>query len=699
MSNPRSTPLRLRSSLANVSTPQPPPNRASFTDLRRPPSRSFRPASPRMPAANRSRPGSAMGNSSRPTTPCFVRNQEPYTGSITVSIRPNPHSISPSVPCPWTIDHHENIIGNTTDANSFKFDNVFPPETSLTNQEVYQRSCSPLVNSFLSEGYNATVFAYGMTGSGKTFSMRGDDSNPGFVRLAIDDIFDRIDLDRHTKQYSLHLNYLEIYNEKIIDLLAPSSSTTAQDLKIRDDAVYGTKIIGITTQTISTKLQVLLLIRVGDNNRKTSATDFNARSSRSHSILQIRINVVDLTDNTEQNSTLSLCDLAGSERATSSLERRKEGAYINKSLLALSTVINKLSLASSDGAGSPTSTEHIPYRDSKLTRLLQPALSGSSLVLILCTIQLGTSQANSSQQFTSETYNTLRFAARAKDIVMNVDLNKKSALTDADSLKLMEELRKTIEEQRNEIQMLKMLGGTGKRSLSNSSTSSNGMEGVLTDKHVKIAQLESEIRILNEKLEHLTRLTDLQKTETVLLRNDSLNDMLGMDIDNTSLQVMMSNLEDFYKRMNYEMDEHKAYITHLENQLKISHQQTILASNGPNSQAAQTSKLSDRQVDAVLKDQEEEIWHLKELLKDKDHIINGLTKTSKLRRLVDSNSTNFPSDSNKKMNLRTGAVTPPPHTRADKENAFGGDLREFNISPRKAQGLDIPEHNGMKFVI
>lgn len=641
-----------------------------------------------------------MGNSSRPSTPCFVRNQEPYTGSITVSIRPNPHSISPSAPCPWSIDPHENIIGNTADASSFKFDNVFPPDASLTNHEVYLRSCSPLVTSFLSEGFNATVFAYGMTGSGKTFSMRGDDANPGFVRLAIDDIFAKIDMDRHSKQYSLHINYLEIYNEKIMDLLAPSSSATAQDLKIRDDAVYGTKIIGITTQQISSKLQVLLLIRVGDNNRKTSATDFNARSSRSHSILQIRMKVVDLTDNTEQYSTLSLCDLAGSERATSSLERRKEGAYINKSLLALSTVINKLSLASSYGAGSPTSTEHIPYRDSKLTRLLQPALSGSSLVLILCTIQLGTSQANSPQQYTSETYNTLRFAARAKDIVMNVDLNKKSALTDADSLQIMEELRKTIQEQKSEIQMLKMLGGTGHGSVSNSSTSSGSMDGVLTEKDVKIAQLESEIRILNEKLEHLTRLTDLQKTETVLLRNDALNDMLGMDIDNTSLQVMMSNLEDFYKRVNYEMDEHKAYITHLESQLKISHQQAILASNSPNSQTSLANKLSDRQVDAVLKDQEEEIWHLKELLKDKDHIINGLTKTSKLRRLVDSNSTNFPIDSaNKKMNLRAGAVTPPPNSKADKENSFGGDLREFNISPKKAQGLDLPEHNGMKFII
>lgn len=620
--------------------------------------------------------------SSRPSTPSSARYQEPYTGAITVSIRPNPYSIQNSHPIAWEVDENANSITNTNDLSSFSFDNVFPLDLRLSNQEVYNRACSHIVQSFLNDGYNGTVFAYGMTGSGKTFSMRGDESDPGFVKLAIDDIFQKISDDNRLKQYSISVTYLEIYNEKIIDLLSDTPGSMAQDLKIRDDAAFGTKIVGINCPTINSQRQLLELIRKGDNKRKTGATDFNARSSRSHSILQIKLSTVDLVTKLEQNSTLSLCDLAGSERATSSIERRKEGAFINKSLLALSTVINKLS------GGSPTSTEHIPYRDSKLTRLLQLALSGSSLILILCTVHLGSSNTSSNQQFISETYNTLRFAARAKDIVMHVNTNKKSALTDAESHKIIEELKMTIESMKNEISMLKLYG-SNKRSLSGGSMNSQNVQ--MIEKDMKIAQLEAEIKILNEKLEHFSRLTDLQKTETILLRNEALNDLLGMGVDNISLQIMMSNLEEFYKRINYELEEHKSYINHLETQLKISHEQNALSNDikpvekrlNQRKSSNDLKQYPDRHIEAVLRDQEEEIWHLKELLKDKDHIINGITKTSKLRRLVDSTSINTQPilSSSIKQPPRLGAVT-PPNPRAEKENS-NFDLKDFKISPKR----------------
>lgn len=536
---------------------------------------------------------------------------------------------------------------------------MFPPESALTNREVYYKSCSPIVNKFLNEGFNGTIFAYGMTGSGKTFSMKGSDQDPGFVKLSIDDIFSKIENDRGNKQFSISITYLEIYNEKIVDLLNTSSST---ELKIRDDPVYGTKIVGITSPIINSREQLLLLIKKGDNNRKTSATDFNARSSRSHSILQIKLNTIDLLNSTEQNSTLSLCDLAGSERATSSLERRKEGSYINKSLLALSTVINKLSLSSSGLSSPNTGNDHIPYRDSKLTRLLQPALSGSSLVLILCTIHLGSLNSVHSQQFISETYNTLRFAARAKDIVINVNKNQQSSIGGAETARLIEELKTTIENQKNEISMLKL----------HSSDDTNMDNSVILEKNMKIAQVVAENQILTEKLEHLTRLNDLQKTETIILRNDTLNDLLGAGIDNLLLQVMMANLEEFYKRVNYEIDECKSYIGHLENQLKVAHQQNAFKNDSNNG----VKEHLDKHIDAVLKDQEEEILHLKELLKDKDHVIKSLTKTTKLRKLIDSNY----NDENKQSNI----INDPN----DKENF--SDLKEFNINLKKPHvSLDI----------
>lgn len=632
--------------------------RSSSSDLKRPASaRGFRPQSPRAtPTVPRSRPGSSLG--SRPSTPSF--RAEPYTGSITVSIRPNPFTDSAATKN-WHIEEHSNTIVNLTDNSSFGFDNVFPAATSVTNREVYDRSCSHIVKSFLHEGYNSTLFAYGMTGSGKTYSMKGEDHDPGFVRLAIDDIFQKIDLDASGRRYQLNASYLEIYNEKIIDLLLNGMAPSA-DLKIRDDPEFGTKIVGVTCPDVLSKDHLLQLIRTGDAKRKTSATDYNARSSRSHSILQIRLHTLDPMTNTELRCTLSLCDLAGSERATSSAERRKEGAFINKSLLALSTVINKLSMVST--ATYSTGFEHIPYRDSKLTRLLQPALSGSSLILILCTVHLGSSQLTVNQQFVSETNNTLRFAARAKDIVMTVKTNKKQTLGDGEAQKIIQDLKKTMESQKNEIQLLKLQTTT--KSLSGGSSQ--------PDNSGRIAELEAENRVLHEKVEHLTRLADLQKTETVLLRNDALNDILGIDVDKLSLQTMMSNLEEFYKRVNYEFDEYKSYVGHLEDQLRLANQKLSLQAPI----ASHPAKLfSEKHYEDLLKDQEEEIWQLKEIIKDKDHIIHGLTKTSKLRRLVDSNTASTPDKAKRpSISSSNGLLS------SDKENAFN-EIREFNLSPKK----------------
>lgn len=629
----------------------------------------------------RSRPGSAMGfasgggggsSSSRPATPSFLRPAEPYTGSITVSVRPNPYSVNPGKPPVWKLDVVGNSITNTLDLSSFAFDHVFPTDKSTVNYTVYQKSCAHIVHKFLYEGFNGTVFAYGMTGSGKTHSMRGNAKDPGFVTLAIDDIFQMLESKTATsplQQFNLDVTYLEIYNEKIIDLLAPTTAGGgASDLKIRDDSVFGNKIVGITTINITSKEQLLQIIRKGDTNRKTSATDFNSRSSRSHSILQFKLQTVDLIANSERHSILSLCDLAGSERATSSVERRKEGAYINKSLLALSTVINKLSISS---AGNCTPLlvaplEHIPYRDSKLTRLLQPALSGSSLISILCTIHLGSGNDpnynTANNLFVSETYNTLRFAARARNIVMSVSKSKSLSFAEnSDSVKLIADLKRTIQDQQQELTLLK---------------------GVPQENSacVKTAQLEAENRILNEKLEHLTRLTDLQKTETIILKNDILNDLLGAEVGNNALQVMMANLEEFHKRVNYELDEYKSYVHHLESQLKVAHEQNASSSHEPRKPRCSNDMEID--VDSVLKDQEEEIWHLKELIKDKDHIIKSLTKTSKLRRLMESNSHNTP----ERPLIRPLAATEP----LDKENKVS-PLKPYKVglSPERQSESEI----------
>lgn len=291
------------------------------------------------------------------------------------------------------------------------------------------------------EGYHGTVFAYGMTGTGKTFSMQGTASSPGVIPLAITDIFSYI-RETPSREFLLRVSYLEIYNEKIHDLLSMPTNggvggaVTQEEIKLREDSKRGVYASPLKEEIVQSPTQLLRVIARGDQARRTASTQFNSRSSRSHAVVQIvvesRERIVGGTAPTESKrsgllpggvrvSTLSLIDLAGSEKAAESKERRTEGSHINKSLLTLGTVIAKLSEnKDKDGKRSDKDAKHLPYRDSKLTRLLQGALSGNSLVSILCTISTGSAgSATTANTHTSETISTLKFASRAKNSIVS----------------------------------------------------------------------------------------------------------------------------------------------------------------------------------------------------------------------------------------------------------------------------------------
>ncbi|KAK7207334.1 kinesin motor domain-containing protein [Myxozyma melibiosi] len=284
-----------------------------------------------------------------------------------------------------------------------------------------------------------------MTGTGKTYTMQGVPSSPGLIPLAIADIFDKAGYGS-----VISVSYLEIYNERVRDLLNPSTPSDALKLQEQADLV---RVRGLRCIRVDSAPELLELIAKGDSARKTEGTEYNAVSSRSHAVLQI------FFERAENNATsvLSLCDLAGSERAASDAERRKEGAYINRSLLALGTIISRLSSASSsqlptsDGSSSST---HIPYRDSKLTRLLQHSLSGQALVSVICTID----PHATSKQSTGETLNTLRFAARAKNITITPAraLSATNAATSVATTALIESLRLDLERERAETEIVKV---------------------------------------------------------------------------------------------------------------------------------------------------------------------------------------------------------------------------------------------------
>ncbi|KAF2006324.1 kinesin-domain-containing protein [Amniculicola lignicola CBS 123094] len=308
---------------------------------------------------------------------------------------------------------------------TFGFDRVFDENT--TQGDVYEATTKPLLDSVL-DGYNATVFAYGATGCGKTHTITGTIQQPGIIFLTMQELFERIQETQEEKVTEVTLSYLEIYNETIRDLLVPGGSK--QVLMLREDA----------NQAVSVD-EVMQMIVAGNEYRTMSPTEANATSSRSHAVLQINVSSKDRNASVNEPhtmATLSIIDLAGSERASVTKnrgERLIEGANINKSLLALGSCINALC--------DPRKRNHIPYRNSKLTRLLKFSLGGNCrTVMIVCV-------SPSSAHF-DETQNTLRYANRAKNIqtkvtknVFNVNRHVK------DYLKKIDEQRALIDELMN----------------------------------------------------------------------------------------------------------------------------------------------------------------------------------------------------------------------------------------------------------
>ncbi|XP_052580533.1 kinesin-like protein KIF18A [Peromyscus californicus insignis] len=289
----------------------------------------------------------------------------------------------------------------------FVFDAVFD-ETS-TQTEVFEYTTKPILHSFLN-GYNCTVLAYGATGAGKTHTMLGSAAEPGVMYLTMLHLFKSMDEIKEEKVCSTAVSYLEVYNEQIRDLL-----TNSGPLAVREDAQKGVVVQGLTLHQPKSSEEILQLLDNGNKNRTQHPTDINAASSRSHAVFQIYLRQQDKTASINQNvhvAKMSLIDLAGSERASTSGAkgtRFVEGTNINKSLLALGNVINAL-------ADTKRRNQHIPYRNSKLTRLLKDSLGGNCQTIMIAAV-------SPSSLFYDDTYNTLKYANRAKDIKSSLKSN------------------------------------------------------------------------------------------------------------------------------------------------------------------------------------------------------------------------------------------------------------------------------------
>ncbi|XP_031405575.1 kinesin-like protein KIN-8A [Punica granatum] len=317
----------------------------------------------------------------------------------------------------------------------FTFDASFPDST--TQQEVYSTTTADLVEAVL-QGKNGSVFCYGATGAGKTYTMLGTMENPGVMVLAIKDLFTKVRQRSCDGNHVVHLSYLEVYNETVRDLLSPG-----RPLILREDR-QGIVAAGLTQYRAYSTDEVMALLLQGNQNRTTEPTRANETSSRSHAILQVVVEyrVRDSAMNViNRVGKLSLIDLAGSERALATDQRTLrsiEGANINRSLLALSSCINAL----------VEGKKHIPYRNSKLTQLLKDSLGGSCNTVMIANI------SPSNLSF-GETQNTLHWADRAKEIRTKTCEANEELLevpeTETDQAKLLLELQKENRELRAQL--------------------------------------------------------------------------------------------------------------------------------------------------------------------------------------------------------------------------------------------------------
>lgn len=357
------------------------------------------------------------------------------------------------------------------------------------NTAVYQSIASPIVKTAL-DGINGTIFAYGVTSSGKTHTMMGEEGCPGVVPHTIAEAFNIISKTPR-KEFLIRMSMMEIYNEVLNDLFDPKRT----NLRLREDPKRGIYVENLKEETVLSAEHALQLIAMGNEHRKTSATAFNEGSSRSHTIIRLTIEASDRADMTVDDgaqvgrtlSFLNLIDLAGSESAKAQTQstHRLEGSFINKSLLTLGTVINKLS----EGGAA-----HIPFRDSKLTRLLQGSLTGNGArVAVICTITPTSAQAE-------ETHNTLKFASRAKKISITA---KRNEIMDQSSLIARYQQEISLLKGQLDV-MMRERGEGGEKVHDPMHPEVRTLRERLEEEHAALATREREKAILERRLDRLT---------------------------------------------------------------------------------------------------------------------------------------------------------------------------------------------------
>ncbi|XP_036064031.1 kinesin-like protein KIF21A isoform X19 [Onychomys torridus] len=419
---------------------------------------------------------------------------------------------------------------------AFTFDYVFDIDSQ--QEQIYTQCIEKLIEGCF-EGYNATVFAYGQTGAGKTYTMgTGFDVNimeeeQGIISRAVKHLFKSIEEKKTTAikhgvpppEFKVNAQFLELYNEEVLDLFDTTRDIDAKNkksnIRIHEDSTGGIYTVGVTTRTVNTEPEMMQCLKLGALSRTTASTQMNVQSSRSHAIFTIhvcqtrvcpQIDAENATDNkmlcesSQMNEFETLTakfhfvDLAGSERLKrtgATGERAKEGISINCGLLALGNVISAL------GDKSKRAT-HVPYRDSKLTRLLQDSLGGNSQTIMIACV------SPSDRDF-METLNTLKYANRARNIKNKVMVNQDRASQQINAL------RSEI----TRLQMELMEYKTGKRIIDE-----EGVESI-NDMFHENAMLQTENNNLRVRIKAMQETVDALRARITQLVSDQANQVLA----------------------------------------------------------------------------------------------------------------------------------------------------------------------------
>jgi len=437
---------------------------------------------------------------------------------------------------------------------------------------VFDCVAKPVVERVL-EGYNGTIFAYGQTGTGKTFTMVGEKESPGIIPRALEYIFSKITMPHPKDQYEISLSFIQIYMEAMQDLLEPGNT----NIKIREDPACGVFVTGVSWIPVGSVEQCMNIFEIGEKNRAVAFTALNAHSSRSHAVLMIKVehkilptcskgsNAEEISEENNDisvtNSILYLVDLAGSERVKktrATANRLDEAKKINFSLSALGNCIHAL---------TDPKTKHIPYRDSKLTRLLQDSLGGNAKTSMVVTI-------GPAMKHVDETLSSLKFGRRAMHVQNKPRINQK-----IDYKGLCMELQGKLYEKSELLNAADTKIFEMKQELSKLKENQKSEESILKERNINQENKTIEINgKIDKKLLKMQEIEDIKKNHLEIMRKKDLEQKeLLSEVDKTMaeqekiMQKIKNELEDTkkcYSTASQEKQQLELKIKNLENELK-----------------------------------------------------------------------------------------------------------------------------------